>query len=89
MAFSLSGLPRRSGRVNGAGAVNCRRIIHHLPVDLHRQAHRLLYLYWYGQEEIGGEVPVIAQPDQLPTGFACAHFLLAADSPVRVVRPPA
>ena len=38
---------------------------------------------------MGGEVPVIARPSRLPTGFACSHFLLAADSPVCVVRPPA
>ena len=38
---------------------------------------------------MGGEVPVIAQPGRLPTGFAGAHFLPAADSPFRVVRPPA
>ena len=72
--------------MNGAGAVNCPRIIHHLPVDLHRQAQQLLYLCWYGQEEMGGEVPMIARP---PIGFAGAHFLPAVDSPVRIVRPPA
>ena len=39
-----------------------RRIIHRLPVDLHRPAQRLLYLCWDGHEEMGGEVPVTAWP---------------------------
>ena len=89
MTFFLSGLPRHSGRVNGVRAVNCRRISHHLPVGLRRSVQRLLYLCWYGQEEMGGEVPLIARLSRLPTGFAGSHFLPAVDSPVRVVRPPA
>ena len=87
--FFLSGLPQRSKRVNGAGVVSCRRIIHRLPVDLHRLAQRLLYLCWDGQEEMGGEVPATARSGRLPIGFAGAHFLPAAGSSVRLVRPPA
>ena len=87
MAFFLSGLPRRSGRANGAGVVNCWRIIHHLWVDLHRSAQRLLYLYWDGKEEIGGEVPTAARPARLPTEFANADFLLATGSLVLVTQP--
>ena len=75
--------------MNGAGAVNCRRIIHHLPVDLHRQAQQLLYLCWYEQEEMGGEVPMIARPGRPLTRFAGANFLPTVDSPVRIVRPHA
>ena len=89
MAFFLSGLLRRSGRVNGAGAVKCRRIIYHLQVDLHRSAQRLLYLCWDGKEEMGGEVPATARPDRLPTKFANANFLLATGLLFRVTRPSA
>ena len=89
MAFFLSGLPRLLGRVNDAGAVNCRRIIHHLQVDLHRPAQRLLYLCWEGKEERGGEVPSTTRPGQLPTEFENSDFLLATGSLVRVTRPSA
>ena len=80
-------LPRRSGMVNGVGAVNCQRIIHHLPVDLRRPAQRLLYLCRDGKVEIGGEVPATARPGRLPTGFASSHFLLATGLLIRVTRP--
>ena len=75
--------------VNGAGAVNCRRIIRHLPVDLHRPAQRLLYLYRDGKVEMGREVPTTVRPDRLPTGFASAHFLLTTGLLARVTRPSA
>ena len=87
MAFFLSGLPWRSGRVNGAGVVNCRRIIHHRRTDLHRSAQRLLYLCFDGKEEMGGEVPATARPCRLPTEFASADFLLATGSLIRVTWP--
>ena len=89
MAFFLSGLLRRSRRVNGAGAVNCRRIIHRLRVDLHRPAQRLLYLCWDGKEEMGREVPATARPDRPPTEFASADFLPTTGSLVRATRPSA
>ena len=38
---------------------------------------------------MGREVPVITRPGKLPTRFAGAHFLPAANSHVCVVRPPA
>ena len=72
--------------VNGAGAVNCRRIIHHLPVDLHRPAQRLLFLYRDGKGELGGEVPASTRLSRLPTGFASAHFHLAAGLLARITR---
>ena len=87
MAFFLSRLPRRSGMVNGVGAGNCRRIIHHLPADQYHPAQRLLYLCRDGKEKKGGEVPATARPCRLPTGFTNAHFLLTTGSPVRVTRP--
>ena len=89
MAFFLSGLPRRSGMVNGARAGNCRRIIHHPLVDQHRPAQRLLYLFRDGKEEMGREVPATARLGRLQPRFASTHFLLTTDSPVRVTRPSA
>ena len=86
-AFFSSGLPRRSGMVNSAGAVNCQRIIHHLPVDLHRPAQRLLYLCRDGKGELGGEVPASARLGRPLTEFASAHFHLATDLLAGVTRP--
>ena len=74
--------------VNGAGGGNCWRIVHHPPIDLHRPAQRPLFLCWDRKEGAGGEVPAIARPDRLPTGFAGAHFPLIIGSPVRAIRPP-
>ena len=71
------------------GAVNCQRIIHHLRVDLHRSAQRLLYLCWDGKEEMGREVPVFARPCRLPTEFANTDFVLATGSLARVTWPSA
>ena len=36
---------------------------------------------------MGGEVPVTARPDRLPTGFSSSHFLLATGLLVRVTQP--
>ena len=87
MALFLSGLPWRSGMVNGAGAGNCRRMTHHPPEDQHRPAQRPLYLCRDGKEEMGWEVLATARPGRLLTGFTGAHFLLATNSPVRVIQP--
>ena len=73
--------------VNGAGAVNCRRIIHHLPVALHHLVQRLLYLFRDRKVEIGGEVPATAQPNRPLIGFASAHFLLTTGLLAHVTRP--
>ena len=84
-----SGLPRNLGMENGVGAGNCRRIAHHPPVDRHRPVQRPLFLCRDGKEGAGREVPAIARPDRLPTGFVGAHFPLAIGSPVRPIQPPA
>ena len=68
---------------------NCRRIAHHPPVDQHRPVQQPLYLCRDRKEGTGGEVPVTARPDRLPTGFAGAHFPLATSSSVRAIRPSA
>ena len=75
--------------VNDVGAGNCRRIAHHSPADRHRPTQRPLLLCRDGKEGAGGDVLAIARLDRVPTGFTGAHFLLAIDSPVRVIRPPA
>ena len=89
MAFFSSGLPRRSGMVNGTGVGNCRRIAHHPSVDQHRPAQRPLYLGRDGKEVTGGEVPAITRPSRLPTGFTGAYFPLTTGLPVLAIRPSA
>ena len=75
--------------VNGAGAGNCRRVAHHPPVDRHRPGQQPLFLCRDGKEGEGREVPAIARLDRLPTGFVGPHLLLAIDSPIHVIPPPA
>ena len=72
----LRGLPRRPGWVNGSEAVNCRRIIHHLPIDLHRPAQRLLYLCWDGQEEWAGRLPRLPGPADFQLGSQALIFFM-------------
>ena len=85
--FFKIGLPQRSRMVNGAGAGNSWRIAHHLPVDRYRPAQRPLCLCQDRKEEMGGEVPAIAQPDWPPFGFVGSHFPPATGSPVRAIWP--
>ena len=75
--------------VDDAGAGNCRRIAHHLPIDRYRPTQRPIFLWRDGKEEMGGEVPAIARPDRPLSGFACAHFPPTTSSPVRSTRSSA
>ena len=72
---------------NCAGAGNCQRIARHPPVGRCRPAQRPLCLCRDGKQEMGGEVPMIAQPGRPPTRFVGAYFPPATGSPVHVIRP--
>ena len=87
MASYSSELPLRWRRENGAGMVNCQRIIHHLQVDLHPPASRLVYPCWDGKVEMNEEVPETDRLDRLPAGFASAHFPPSAGSLAHVTPP--
>ena len=89
MASFYIGLPRLSGMVNGVGAGNCWRTVHHPPVDRCCPAQRALCLCQDGKEGMGGEVPTVARPGRPPTGFAGANFLPATGSPICAIRPSA
>ena len=74
---------------NGAGAGNCQRIARHPLVGRCRPGQRPLCLYRDGKQKMGGEVPVIAQPDRPPTGFVGAYFPPSTGSPICAIWPSA